>query len=229
MSTILIVDDEPHILDVVRFALEKAGFDTVLARNGAEALAQFAERRPDMVILDIMLPDIEGTEICRRLRQQSTVPILFLTSCDDEIDRIVGLEIGGDDYVGKPFSPRELVARVKAILRRGQDSSPVSAGTGLLHHGQLTVDPNRFKACWQQRELTLTVTEFNMLHTLIEQPGRVFSRDGLMDRVYGVGRVVSDRTIDSHIRRLRAKLTEAGASEVIETVHGLGYRLGGCD
>jgi two-component system OmpR family response regulator len=229
MPTILVVDDDPHIREVIDFALQKAGFATVDAENGEQALARFHATHPDLVVLDIVMPERDGTEVCRELRRVSTVPIVFLSSRDDEVDRILGLELGGDDYVTKPFSPRELVARIKAILRRGKGDAQnaVVSSEQRLEHGRLRLDLDRYTACWQDQELVLTLTEFGILRTLLAHPGKVFNRDQLMDGSYQDYRVVSDRTIDSHVRRVRAKFKTLGA-DPIETLHGIGYRLGPC-
>lgn len=238
--TILIVDDDPHIREVVRFALRKAGYAIVEASDGAEALARFDADAPDLIVLDILMPEMDGTEVCRRVRATSATPIIFLSSRDDEIDRIIGLELGGDDYLTKPFSPRELVARVRAVLRRTQalaqgappssaDASGAEAGREpqVLSHGALKLDLDRFEARWREIVVVLTVTEFGLLRTLMGYPGKVFSRDELIDGAYGFNHIVTDRTIDSHVRRLRRKFAEVGG-EPIETVHGVGYRLGDC-
>jgi two-component system OmpR family response regulator len=229
MPTILVVDDDPHIREVIGFALQKAGFATVEAENGEQALARFQETRPDLVVLDIVMPELDGTEVCKALRRISAVPIVFLSSRDDEVDRILGLELGGDDYVTKPFSPRELAARVRAILRRGKGEAhdPMTPGEHRLEHGRLRLDLDRYTAWWQDQELVLTLTEFGILRTLLGHPGKVFNRDQLMDGSYQDYRVVSDRTIDSHVRRVRAKFKALGA-DPIETLHGIGYRLGPC-
>ena len=232
MQTILVVDDDPHIREVLCFALGRAGFRTVEAEDGQQALARFDAERPDLVVLDILMPELDGTEVCRWLRQRSATPIVFLSSRDDEIDRIIGLELGGDDYVTKPFSPRELVARVRAVLRRTSAPAQPFGLTGgdtsrNLQHGRVRLDPDAFKAYWGDREVVLTVTEFGILRTLLSHPGRVFTRDSLMDGAYELHKIVSDRTIDSHVRRVRAKFSAAGG-DPIETVHGLGYKLGSC-
>jgi two-component system OmpR family response regulator len=228
MTRILIVDDDTHIRDVLRYALDKEGFDIVEAENGQMALQRFGTDEPDLIILDIMMPEMDGISVCRELRQSSRIPIIFLSSKDDEIDRVLGLELGGDDYITKPFSPRELVARVRAVLRRVSDT-PVAQSNpdNLLQHGRLKIDQHQFKVFWQDNEVTFTVTEFGLLRVLIRQPGRVFSREALMDAAYDFNNVVSDRTIDSHMRRVRAKLDTVGANP-IETVHGVGYKLGAC-
>ena len=226
MPKILIVDDDPHIREVLRFALEKAGFTVREAVNGAQALERHAAERPDLIVLDILMPEMDGTEVCRRLRRDHATPIVFLSSRDDEVDRILGLELGGDDYVTKPFSPRELVARVKAVLRRGQPAANEEA-SNVMTHGRLKLDGERFKVWWAETEVVLTVTEFGILRTLLRRPGKVFSREELINAAYDFHNVVSDRTVDSHVRRLRAKLAAAGA-DVVETVHGVGYKLGDC-
>jgi two-component system OmpR family response regulator len=225
MAKILVVDDDPHIREVVSFALGDAGFETVEAEDGARAVDAFARTAPDLVVLDIVMPELDGTEVCRRIRATSAVPILFLSSRDDEVDRILGLEIGGDDYLTKPFSPRELVARVRAVLRRVKpDGAPAARS---LRHGRLALDLDRFTVAWEDREAPLTVTELGILRTLLGRPGKVYSRDELMDRAYDDSTIVADRTIDSHVRRVRSKLKALGA-DPIETVHGAGYRLGPC-
>jgi two-component system OmpR family response regulator len=230
-SPILIVDDDPKIREVVRYALGKEGFETVEAGNGAEALEVFRLERPGLIILDILMPEMDGTEVCRALRAKSRVPIIFLSSKDDEIDRILGLELGGDDYVTKPFSPRELVARVRAVLRRlDSEAKPETpdAAPKVLRRGKLTLDLDRFQVRWDDREIVLTVTEFGLLRSLLEYPGKVYTREQLMERAYAYDNIVSGRTIDSHIRRVRGKLAAAGG-DPIETVHGLGYKIGSCE
>ncbi|MDA8017498.1 MAG: response regulator transcription factor [Thermoanaerobaculia bacterium] len=222
---ILVVDDDRHIREVIRFALQKAGFRVAEAGDGRRALDICRTDAPDLVILDILMPEMDGTDVCRELRAAATtasVPIVFLTSKSDEIDRILGLELGGDDYVTKPFSPRELVARVKAVLRRVVGS--VADQQTVIECGPLRLDPDRFEATWRGREIPLTVTEFGLLRTLMQRPGRVFTRDELMDGAYNDLTIVSDRTINSHVKRLRRKLAAHGG-EPIETVHGVGYRL----
>jgi two-component system, OmpR family, response regulator len=230
---ILIADDDPHIREVVRFALETAGFQTVQAADGRETVERFQSSNPDLVVLDILMPEMDGTEVCRRIRTQSATPIIFLSSRDEEIDRILGLEMGGDDYVTKPFSPRELVARAKAVLRRSEmvreiaGAVETSASRKRLRYGRLELDLDRFEAHWDSEPLVLTCTEFGILRTLMSYPGKVFTRDELMSGAYTYDNVVTDRTIDSHVRRVRGKFAQIGA-DPIETVHGLGYRLGSC-
>ena len=228
--SILVVDDDPHIRDVICFALEKAGMATVVACDGAEALARFGERAPSLIVLDVGMPETDGLEVCRQVRRTSDVPILFLSARDDEIDRVLGLEIGGDDYVTKPFSPRELVARVNVILKRAtkgaveaEDKEPV------LSRGGLSLDPLRHLAAFNGTDLPLTGIEFAILRTLLARPSIVFTRDRIMASAYAVNVHVADRTIDSHVRNIRAKLVAAGCGSAIETVHGVGFRLGPCE
>ena len=224
-ETILIVDDDPNIRDVLRIALGQAGFDTVEAADGEVALRRVGEAVPDLMVLDIGLPERDGLEVCREVRRSSSVPILFLTARGDEIDRVVGLELGADDYVPKPFSPRELVARVKAILKR---TNGAAAEGDVLRRGVLEVDPERHLARIGGAPVTLTAREMDILTRLMTRPDTVVSRPRLVDAVYGLGVPVSDRTMDSHLRNLRAKLAEAGLPDAIETVHGVGVRMGPC-
>jgi two-component system OmpR family response regulator len=227
-KTILLVDDDPNILAVAGFAVAKAGFRTITAKDGREALALARAERPDLMVLDIVMPELDGIEVCRLLRAESSVPVIFLSSMDDEVDRIVGLELGADDYLTKPFSPRELVARIKAVLRR-TEGSPAVAPAGqtrerqLLAHGRLRLDLDGIRAFWQEQEVMLTATEFGIMKRLIAFPGKVFSRDQLAGSDAS-GTFVSDRTIDSHIRHIREKFRQVGG-EPIETVHGIGYKL----
>lgn len=227
-STILIVDDDPHIRQLLVFAFGKAGLDTVEAADGEEALTQVERQRPDLVILDINMPRMDGLEVCRRLRAHDDVPIFFLSSRDDEIDRVLGIELGGDDYVVKPFSPREVVARSMAILRRTAAKPPAVENVGVMRHGLLSLNTESWSARWQQFEISLTVTEFTILRTLLAMPARIFSRDQIIDRFRGPGFALTDRTVDSHIRNLRRKFAEVGGVDLIETRAGIGYRLGGC-
>jgi len=225
-KTILVIDDDPHIREIVEFALVKAGFRAVLAEDGKRGIEAFEEHNPDLVVLDILMPEMDGTEVCKNIRAGSDVPIVFLTSVDEEVDRILGLEMGGDDYVTKPFSPRELVARVKAVLRRSARSEPREK-PAILSQGALRVDTDRYKVFWEDTEVVLTVTEFRILQTLLSYPGKVYSRDELMDRAYPEGNIVSDRTIDSHIKRIRRKFEPFDANPIV-TLHGIGYRIAEC-
>jgi two-component system OmpR family response regulator len=227
VARLLFVDDDPNIREVVRVALERAGHGVDLAADGREGLERFGRGDHDLVILDIVMPEHDGIEVCRRIRQTSVVPILFLSSRDDELDRIIGLEVGGDDYMTKPFSPRELVARVKAMLRRvALLREPPKAAAAPLSAGDLRLDPERFELTWAGRALVLTVTEFGVLETLLRAPGKVFTRDELVERAYRFDNHVTERTIDTHVKRIRKKFDSGG--EPIETVYGLGYRLGAC-
>jgi two-component system OmpR family response regulator len=225
--SILVVDDDPHIRDVVRFAFEKTGMTISTAQNGQEALRLFDRNLHQLVVLDIGMPEMDGLEVCRQIRKTSDTPILFLSARDEEIDRILGLEIGGDDYVTKPFSPRELVARVNAILRRAR-SAP-AASTRTVTQGGLTIDPDAHSASFADQPVSLTALEFAILRTLMARPGSVFTRELILDAAYEGNIHVADRTIDSHIRNIRAKMSAAGCDTVIETVHGVGFKLGRCE
>ncbi|MEM0943147.1 MAG: response regulator transcription factor [Pseudomonadota bacterium] len=223
MTRILIADDDPGIRNVIAFALKKAGMETLEARDGREAL-DLAEG-PDLIVLDIGMPEMDGLAVCQEIRRSSDVPILFLTARDEEIDRVLGLEIGGDDYVTKPFSPRELVARVKVILRR---RSPVEVAETVLTHGALSLDTQAFETHFAGLPVALTALEFALLKALVARPDRVFSRPEIMVAAYGPSTHVSDRTIDSHIRNIRAKLSAVGCADAIRTVHSVGFRIEAC-
>ena len=219
-ARILVVDDESELTSLVRRALEREGFDVVEARDGEEALRLFAESRPDLVVLDIMLPGVDGFEVCRRLRANSDVPVILLTARAGEEDRVSGFELGADDYVVKPFSVRELVARVKAQLRRyTKNRGPVWTWKNV------TVDEESHQAFVDGHDVPLTATEFALLATMIRSPGRVYTRDQLLTAVWGERYFGDVRTVDVHIRHLREKLQEAGAPPLIETVRGVGYRV----
>ena len=224
---ILVVDDDPHIAEIIEFALTAAGFEVATAASGEEALDSFQARNPALVVLDINLPGRDGLWVCQRIRENSQVPILFLSARDEEVDRVMGLTIGGDDYVTKPFSPRELTARVQAILRRGAAVPPVpdEAVGGKMTNGRLLLDPEAYTAFWDGQEVELTATEFQLVKTLLMRPLKVFTRDELLDLVYQ-DTVVSDRTIDSHVLHIRKKFGRKGGKDVIQTQHGVGYKLG---
>ena len=226
--TILIVDDDPHIRQLLVFAFGKAGLDAIEAADGEGALAAVARHAPDLVVLDINMPLMDGLEVCRRLRAQGELPIMFLSSRDEEIDRVLGIELGGDDYVVKPFSPREVVARAMAILRRTAARPPAVDAGATTRHGALTLDTDGWMARWDGREVPLTATEFTILRTLVSIPSRIFTRDGIIDRLHGPGFAITDRTIDSHVRNLRRKFADVGCPDLIETRAGVGYRLGAC-
>ncbi len=226
--TVLIVDDDPHIRALLAFALTKAGIASIEAGDGEAALDAVAAHAPHLVILDIAMPRMDGLETCRRLRSLGDIPILFLSSRDEEVDRVVGIELGADDYVVKPFSPREVVARVQAILRRTSPRAPAVESHGTIAHGALAIDVDGWTAAWNGAEVPLTATEFGILRTLAAMPSRFFSRDAIIDRLHGPGFAITDRTIDSHVRNLRAKFGAAGCTTLIETRAGVGYRLGSC-
>ncbi len=226
---ILAVDDDLHIREVIRVALRKAEMTVTEARDGKEGLARFAADKPDLIILDIGMPELDGLEVCRQIRKSSDVPILFLTARDDEIDRILGLEIGGDDYVTKPFSPRELIARVNVILRRVTVRELDKPMQPALAQGALSIDPTQHLAAFAGTPLRLTAIEFGILKALLGRPTVVFSREQIMSAAYQLNIQVSDRTIDSHIRNIRAKLAAVDCENVIETIHGVGFKLGRCE
>ncbi|MBL9054057.1 MAG: response regulator transcription factor [Tabrizicola sp.] len=221
---ILVVDDDPGLRTLVGLALERAGYQVVTAADGQAALMQAAREVPDLIVLDQGLPELDGLEVCRRIRARSDVPILFLTARDDELDRIIGLELGADDYVTKPFSPREVVARIKAILKRTKGNATAQ----VLRHGRITLEPARHACTVDTSEVALTGTELSILKCLMQAPERVTTRPALVDQVWGAGSPVSDRTLDSHLRNLRAKLAEAGCPDAIDTLHGVGLRMGPC-
>jgi len=224
---ILIVDDEPHIRELLAFALGKAGYVTVEAADGEAALEAIAAHKPALVVLDINMPRLNGLDVCRRIRAEGQLPVLLLSSRDDEIDRVLGIELGADDYVVKPFSPREVTARVSAILRRAGAAAP-AVEPKLVSHGRLSLEADAWRAAWGTDEAALTVTEFGILWTLASAPRRVFSRDAIIDKLRGPGFALTDRTIDSHVRNLRAKFARLGGTDVVETRPGIGYRLGPC-
>jgi two-component system alkaline phosphatase synthesis response regulator PhoP len=223
-QTILVVDDEARIVKLVRDYLERAGFDVLTARDGETALALARLERPDLIVLDLMLPGVDGLDICRRLRQESDVPIIMLTARVEEADRIVGLELGADDYVTKPFSPRELVARVRATLRRANGQMGPST---ILRAGEFELDTAALTATIAGEPVDLTPTEFQLLATLIRQPGRIFSREQLLEAIHGVAFDGFDRSVDSHIKNLRRKIEpDPRQPRHIQTVYGVGYRFG---
>ncbi|MFV0408637.1 MAG: response regulator transcription factor [Paracoccus sp. (in: a-proteobacteria)] len=221
---VLIVDDDPGLRALLRLTLERAGYAVLMAADGQEALMHQAREAPDLVILDVGLPEMDGFECCRRIRARSDVPVLFLTARDDEIDRIVGLELGADDYVTKPFSPREVVARVRAILKR----AGVLPVLDMLSRGRLHLDRHARICRIDGQEIALTATEFQLLGLLMGNSGGLMPRAAVIAALWGALSPVSDRTLDSHLRNLRRKLAEAGCPDAIETVHGQGMRLGPC-
>ena len=220
---ILVVDDEARIREVVQYGLEKSGFTVQVATDGRSALEALAGGGFDLVVLDVMLPDIDGYELCRRIRAEGHLPILFLSARSEEVDRIVGLELGADDYLVKPFSPRELVARVRAVLRRFEAAGAQEARPTVLAHGRLRIDLERHEVRYADQVVPLTATELTVLAALIERPGIVLSRAQLVERAYHDGTHVTERTMDTHVRRIRSKFRAAGG-DPITTVHGVGYK-----
>ena len=222
-AKILVVDDEPDALELVRFVLKQAGFEVSTAADGEEALKQARATLPDVILLDIMLPEVDGLEVCKTLRRDgatAAIPIIMVTAKAAEIDRVLGLELGADDYVTKPFSPRELVLRIKAVLRRGK--TPDAKGEH-FQLGDLTIDVARHEVRFQRQQVELTATEFRLLTVLIQRRGRVQSREKLLQDVWEYDNLIDTRTVDTHVRRLRDKL--GAAADCIETVRGVGYRV----
>ena len=221
VARILVVDDEPKIVQLVRDYLERAGFAVSTARDGNEALMRAHQERPDLIVLDLGLPGLDGLEVTRRLRRDSGVPIIMLTARHEETDKVVGLELGADDYVTKPFSPRELEARVRAVLRR-----QTRAQDDVLRAGDLTLDIPRLRTEVSGRPISLTATEFELLAALARQPGRVFTRAQLLDAIHGVAFDSYERAIDAHVKNLRKKIEPTpGHPRYLLTVHGVGYRF----
>jgi len=220
---ILIVDDEPHIREVICFALERAGMVVTQARNGAEAMMAFRRGGLDLMLLDVGMPEMDGLEVCRQVRRSSDLPILFLSARDEEIDRIVGLEIGGDDYVTKPFSARELVARVNTILKRVAGAA--AERREVRAHGALLLDRVGHSITWNGQPVDLTSLEFAILAALLARPAAALSRQQLIDAAYGANMHVAERTIDSHVRNIRAKFAALDGGNPIDTIHGIGFRM----
>jgi two-component system, OmpR family, response regulator len=226
-ATILLVDDEDAVQKLLTYPLEREGFRVLQARDGEEALRRFGQERVDLVVLDLMLPKLDGLEVCRRLRGQSTVPIIMLTARDDELDKVVGLELGADDYITKPFSIREFRSRVRALLRRASLDSQ-AGGRDVIAADGLVIDLSRRTVSVQGRPVGLTYVEFELLRTLANRPGRVFSRQALLEALWGDYAYREPRTIDVHVRHLREKLeNDPGEPALIQTVRGVGYRLRG--
>jgi DNA-binding response OmpR family regulator len=219
---ILVIDDEPKIVEICQDYLVKAGYEVSHAYDGLTGLALAQRFQPDLVVLDLMLPGMDGFDVCRELRIENNVPIIMLTARVEESDKLVGLELGADDYITKPFSPRELVARVRTVLRRGTGNQQVE----IIHAGDLTLDRGHYSARFPDREVSLTPTEFDLLATLASQPGRIFSRAQLLTALHGVAFESYERAIDSHIRNLRRKIEPLeGETNYIITVHGAGYKF----
>ena len=229
MSRIALVDDDRNILTSVSITSEAEGFEVETYNDGQSALDRFNRRMPELAVLDIKMPRMDGMDVLQRLRQKSNIPVIFLTSKDDEIDELMGLRMGADDYVEKPFSQRLLVERIRSILRRQEaiatDATGVPEESQILVRGELTMDPLRHAVKWKGRDVSLTVTEFLLLQALAQRPGFVKNRDQLMDVAYDDQVYVDDRTIDSHIKRLRKKMLEVDDEfNAIETLYGIGYR-----
>ena len=215
---ILIVDDEPQIVEICRDYLKAAGYETVTAINGAQGISLARREKPDLIVLDLMMPEMDGLDVCREIRKESNVPIIMLTARVEETDKLIGLELGADDYITKPFSPRELVARVKVVLRRVSGDSAAE----VIRVGNVSLDRAHFEVQIKKRVVALTPTEFEIMATLMSQPGRIFSRNQLLNAAHGVAFESYERAIDSHIRNLRRKLEP---DELIFTVHGVGYKF----
>ena len=215
---ILLVDDEPEILEICRDYLKASGYDVVTAKDGAQGLSLFRREKPDLIVLDLMLPEMDGLDLCRAIRRESNVPIIMLTARVEETDKLVGLELGADDYMTKPFSPRELVARVKVVLRRASGDSTAE----VIRVGNVSLDRTQYEVQIGKRVVTLTPTEFEIMATLMSQPSRIFSRHQLLNAAHGVAFESYERAIDSDIRNLRHKLEP---DELIFTVHGVGYKF----
>ena len=227
MKTVMVVDDEPKIVQLARDYLEHAGFAVVVAHDGKAALATARAEKPDLVVLDLGLPELDGLDVARRLRGESNVPIVMLTGRSEESDKLVGLELGADDYVTKPFSPKELVARVRAVLRRTE--RPRSE-TEIVRVGDVTLDVPRMRTTIADRAVDLTPTEFQLVATMARQPGRVFTRAQLLDAVHGVAFESYERAIDAHVKNIRHKLEPEPASpRYVLTVYGVGYRFAELD
>ena len=223
MKTILVVDDEPKIVSLARDYLEHAGFAVVSASDGSEALARARSDHPDLIVLDLGLPKLDGLDVARALRRDSSVPIVILSGRSEESDKLVGLELGADDYVTKPFSPKELVARVRAVLRRIDRPAPAS---DLIRASDVTLDVPRMRVRAGERDVDLTATEFQLLAALAREPGRVFTRSQLLDAVHGVAFESYERAIDAHVKNIRRKLeADPRDPQYLQTVHGVGYRF----
>jgi two-component system alkaline phosphatase synthesis response regulator PhoP len=226
-ARILVVDDEPAVTDLLAYNLRKAHYDVLVASDGRQAFIVARESKPDLILLDLMLPEVDGLDVCRELRKSTAVPIIMITALGEEADRVVGLEIGADDYVTKPFSVRELLARVKAVLRRAHPQDGEAPPVNLLHGpGGLTLDVERRLASANEEPLELTRLEFDLLHCLMVNAGRVLSRERLLEQAWGYDFAGDTRAVDSAVKRLRAALRQASAeADAIEAVRGVGYRM----
>jgi two-component system response regulator RegX3 len=228
MPKVMVVDDEESLLEAIRYALSREGFEVVTASDGGEAVRDFEAERPDLVVLDLMLPTLNGWDVCRRIRATSQVPILMLTARDGEVDRVVGLEMGADDYVTKPFSLRELVARVRALLRRAGTAEGPRPEAAVLEAGGVRLDTERHEVSVRGSQVSLPLKEFELLEILMENRNRVLTRQTLIDRVWGYDYVGDTKTLDVHVKRLRARVEEdRHEPKLIVTVRGVGYRFDG--
>ncbi|HEX8781250.1 MAG TPA: response regulator transcription factor [Nocardioides sp.] len=224
MTRVLVVEDEQSYSEALSYMLRKEGYEVAIAENGNDALAEFERNGADIVLLDLMLPGLPGTEVCRQIRQTSTVPVIMVSAKDDEVDKVVGLELGADDYVTKPYSPRELVARIRAVLRRGTGEATLD--DDVLEAGPVRMDVERHVVTVEGTEQRLPLKEFELLEMFLRNPGRVLTRGQLIDRVWGSDYVGDTKTLDVHVKRLRAKLEpDPGEPKYLVTVRGLGYKL----
>ena len=228
LTSVLIVEDEESLADPLAFLLRKEGFEATVVADGPTALAEFDRAGADIVLLDLMLPGMSGTDVCKQLRAKSSVPVIMVTARDSEIDKVVGLELGADDYVTKPYSARELIARIRAVLRRGADADDLAAVDGVLESGPVRMDVERHVVSVNGDQITLPLKEFDLLEYLMRNSGRVLTRGQLIDRVWGADYVGDTKTLDVHVKRLRSKIEADPANPVhLVTVRGLGYKLEG--
>ncbi|GJF08502.1 sensory transduction protein regX3 [Mycolicibacterium cyprinidarum] len=228
MTSVLIVEDEASLADPLAYLLRKEGFEATVVADGPSALAEFERAGADIVLLDLMLPGMSGTDVCKQLRLRSSVPVIMVTARDSEIDKVVGLELGADDYVTKPYSARELIARIRAVLRRGADADDTGIGDGVLETGSVRMDVERHVVSVGGISITLPLKEFDLLEYLMRNSGRVLTRGQLIDRVWGADYVGDTKTLDVHVKRLRSKIEKDPANPVLlVTVRGLGYKLEG--
>jgi len=228
MTNVLIVEDEESLADPLAFLLRKEGFEATVVGDGPSALAEFDRAGADIVLLDLMLPGMTGTDVCKQLRARSSVPVIMVTARDSEIDKVVGLELGADDYVTKPYSARELIARIRAVLRRGSETDDTSIGDAVLEAGPVRMDVERHVVTVNGEQITLPLKEFDLLEYLMRNSGRVLTRGQLIDRVWGADYVGDTKTLDVHVKRLRSKIESDPANPVhLVTVRGLGYKLEG--
>ncbi|MDT5012721.1 MAG: two-component system, OmpR family, response regulator RegX3 [Mycobacterium sp.] len=228
LTSVLIVEDEESLADPLAFLLRKEGFEATVVADGPTALAEFDRAGADIVLLDLMLPGMSGTDVCKQLRAKSSVPVIMVTARDSEIDKVVGLELGADDYVTKPYSARELIARIRAVLRRGADTDDLAAGDGVLESGPVRMDVERHVVSVNGEQITLPLKEFDLLEYLMRNSGRVLTRGQLIDRVWGADYVGDTKTLDVHVKRLRSKIeADPGNPVHLVTVRGLGYKLEG--